>query len=173
MGTAQQANTQLTTNTTATVATTAATTTTTAANTATPTTTTTATTWVTNTALMVTAAPTGNSHGEFFPIFKDGTTRCENMGTPPSWMANNVLKQTKSECCRNYAFPWDYEKCLGLVSSCRVSFASIDQSDKFFYPNFEAKTCNDDGNYPDWMAGDYLADTLTGCCHSNLLDEEC
>jgi len=144
----------------------------------TATTTAAATTQVTATAAITAASaaivtPIRNTIGQFFPVFNDGTTTCENVGTPPSWMTRNVFKQTKSECCQNYAFQWDYEKCLtGLASDGPASYASIDRRDDYYYPDFEAKACMVDGNHPDWMAGDYLSETLAQCCSNSFPDEE-
>jgi len=136
--------------------------------------TTAATTKVTTTAATTAATtavhtpPKRNTNNGFFPAFIDGTTRCENVGTPPSWMTRNILSQTKSECCQNYAFPWDHEKCLtGFTSDSPASSASVD-----YYPDFEAITCKVDGKHPDWMAGDYFAETLTRCCSESFPDQE-
>ena len=61
---------------------------------------------------------------EFFPVFDGGTTFCQNVGTPPAWMTGNFLKETKSECCQNYAFQWDYDTCLMGIASDAIAFSS-------------------------------------------------
>jgi len=48
---------------------------------------------------------------KFIPVFDGGTTMCQNVGKPPSWMSWKDIKQTKAECCRAYAFQWDYATC--------------------------------------------------------------
>mmetsp|Transcript_43344 Transcript_43344/g.77906 ORF Transcript_43344/g.77906 Transcript_43344/m.77906 type:complete len:815 (-) Transcript_43344:179-2623(-) len=111
---------------------------------------------------------------EFFPVFDGGITFCQNIGTPPAWMTGNFLKETKSECCQNYAFQWDYDKCLMGVASDAVAFASYtwEYRRHVFYPNFRDKSCLDDGNHPSWMAGDYLAENNWQCCNNGFHDDE-
>merc|ERR1711865_1233668 len=97
----------------------------------------TAATTAANTIATVTSkSPIRNFKGNFFPVFNNGTTTCENVATPPSWMTRNMFKQTESECCQNYAFHWDYEKCLtGSASDSPASYPSTDLTEVYYYPN--------------------------------------
>lgn len=129
-----------------------------------------ATTTATAVTTVASETPMQNSKGDFFPIFNDGTTTCDNSGPPPPWITRNMLKETKSECCQNYAFQWDYEKCLTESADSPASYAPIDLADVYYYPDFESIACLVDGNHPGWMAGDYLAKSLPRCCRNSFPD---
>jgi len=104
----------------------------------------------------------------FYPHYgDDGTSvECRNDDNKPEWISRDMMKTSKYECCSSY-FSSDYDCC------------SSDQcnDDHPYYPNFEDKSCINDGNHPDWQAGDYLADSLWLCCHNffhgNEVLEQC
>jgi len=112
---------------------------------------------------------------KFFPVFDGGTTMCQNVGKPPSWMSRKDVKQTKAECCRAYAFQWDYDTCLRGFASNAHAFAlySSEYNTHDYYPNFRKKSCRNDGRQPAWMAGgDYLTKNDWQCCTNNFHDEK-
>ena len=93
---------------------------------------------------------------KFFPVFKGGRTVCQS-GTPPNYL-ESMLGDSMDECCRRYAFPWDYEACLTGVTS--------DANGGIYYPKFRASSCVSHSLTPLWMAGDYLSTSSWQCCHN-------
>lgn len=110
----------------------------------------------------------------YYPVFKDGTTICQNVGTPPSWLTQYDIKGTKSECCHQYTFQWDYKDCLMRVASDAHVFAG--HTTKFesraFYPNYLETSCENDNNHPSWMVGDYLTKNDWECCSNSFSGDQ-
>jgi len=91
----------------------------------------------------------------FYPDYGDkgSTIVCRDDGNAPDWIASDMMKQSRFECCTNYYFSSSWSGSCNLESP--------------FYAKFEDKRCVNDGNQPDWMTGDYLHDTLWRCCHNS------
>lgn len=101
---------------------------------------------------------TGND--KFFPVFDGGRTVCQS-GTPPNYLGS-MLGDSMDECCRRFAFQWDYEACLTGVTS--------DANGGLYYPKFRASSCVSHSLPPSWMAGDYLSTSSWDCCHNFFAD---
>jgi hypothetical protein len=92
----------------------------------------------------------------FFPLFESGITKCQNEGTPSSWLSVNDFKGTLSECCRSYAS--NYDDCMTASSA----------TNERYYPDFETMSClsEKEGTAGDWMTDDYFRWTEKRCCRS-------
>lgn len=115
-----------------------------------------------------------DSDGQFYPIFREGLTICENIGTIPLWMSGDIFEQTKADCCRKFTFEWDYRNCLSRSASDSHLFASFNNvapNKESYYPIYRKKSCEMGVGHPSWMAGDYLAQNTWGCCSNNFHTE--
>ena len=90
----------------------------------------------------------------FFPLFENGITKCQNEGTPTSWLSVNDFKSTLDECCRSYAS--NYDDCM------TASY----ETDLRYYPDFQKMSCvsEEDGTPGNWMSDDYFRWNEKRCC---------
>jgi len=90
----------------------------------------------------------------FFPLFENGITKCQNEGTPTSWLSVNDFKSTLDECCRSYAS--NYDDCM------TASY----ETDLRYYPDFQKMKCisEEDGTPGNWMSDDYFRWNEKRCC---------
>jgi chitinase len=97
-----------------------------------------------------------NQSNLFFPVFESGITKCQNEGTPPSWLSPNDFKSTLSECCRSYAA--NYDDCM----------AASYETDQKYYPDFQTMSCvrKEEGTPDIWMSGDYFRWSQRRCCRT-------
>jgi hypothetical protein len=107
--------------------------------------------------------PAGGSALPFYPDFtSDGTrTGCRNDGNAPEWITSDMMKSSRGDCCATYFDP--YFSNL-FADSCNKGYP--------YYPNYENHSCVNDGNHPNWMAGDYLSDTMWTCCSNAFRDKK-
>ena len=100
----------------------------------------------------------------FYPYFEINGKECRNDDIRPGYIKESMLS-AESLCCETY-FPY------GWNEQCRTSSHTKNP----FYPDFRDNSCVNDGEHPDWMAGDYLNENEWLCCQSffshnqNLLD---
>jgi len=99
----------------------------------------------------------------FYPDFtSDGTSAgCRNDGNAPEWITSDMMKSSRGDCCATYFDP--YFSNL-FADSCNKGYP--------YYPNYENHSCVNDGNHPNWMAGDYLSDTMWTCCSNAFRDKK-
>ena len=78
-----------------------------------------------------------------------------------------MYKNTLSECCDEFSFDWDFDKCMGYVTAddSAASFLS-NFSERRYFPNFHMLECVSESNdSPEsWMTEDYFRNSLTQCC---------
>ena len=92
----------------------------------------------------------------YYPYFESDTAECRSDdGSRPFYVRQNMLVSSESICCETYYFH-------DLVEECKTS--SYNQ--KPFYPDFQDHACVNDGNHPEWMAGNYLEKNNWLCCHN-------
>ena len=124
---------------------------------------------------LATQTVSADSDGQFYPIFRNGLTICENIGTPSSYLSGDIFEQTKADCCRKFTFEWDYRNCLSRSASDSHLFASFNNvatNAESYYPVYRKKSCEMGVGHPSWMAGDYLAHNTWECCSNNFHTED-
>ena len=103
-----------------------------------------------------------SQESRYFPIFGGEFTVCENTGPIPSWMSESTLQYSKSDCCRNFAFQWDYDKCMDYSTS--PSFSGGDSAG--YFPDFRAEICvnSETEEAPSYMSRIYFKQSIFRCC---------
>lgn len=104
---------------------------------------------------------TNSRESRYYPLFDGEFTICENTGPIPSWISESSLRYSKTECCRNFAFPQDYDKCMDYSDS-----PPILGGDTVFFPNFRAEMCvnSETEEAPSYMSGTYFEKSNYRCC---------
>jgi len=104
---------------------------------------------------------TNSRESRYYPLFDGVFTVCENTGPIPSWISESSLRYSKTECCQNFAFPQDYDKCMDYSDS-----PPILGGDTVFFPNFRAEMCvnSETEEAPSYMSGTYFEKSNYRCC---------
>merc|ERR1711862_702888 len=103
------------------------------------------------------------TEGLFYPHYgndESASAECRNDGNAPSWISADMMMVDKSECCTTYFFPSWSDTCIS------------DDDQRPYYPDFNDKSCRNDGGQPSWMVGDYLTDRHVLCCDTHFGHDE-